>query len=281
MYIRSKILIAANKLFKAPIHPFNLQNNGVESYAEWQFERGQRTIENFLFEYSAKQIFKDKIIIDIGCGAAGKSLYYATLGARKVYGLEILEKYRSAAENTAAEKGLSDKFEFVCGDSAALPFESDFADSIIVNDAMEHVADPAKTICEMLRVLKPGGRIFINFPPYYHPMGAHLTDVIYIPWVQLFFPDKILIESYKKLVSSVPDGGERIKFRISANPEGEEYFSYINKMTIKKFGKILGRLGITPEYYSEIPLRKYFAFPAKCPVIKEMFIKTVVCVIRK
>ena len=63
--------------------------------------------------------------------------------------------------------------------------------------------------------------------------------------------------------------------------DGEEYFSYINKMTIKKFGKILGRLGITPEYYSEIPLRKYFAFPAKCPVIKEMFIKTVVCVIRK
>lgn len=281
MYIRSKILLGANKLFKAPVHPFNLQNDGVKSYAEWQFERGEKTIEFFLKGYSKEQMFKDKIVVDIGCGAAGKSLYYASLGAEKVYGLEILEKYRGEAEALAKKKGLSDKFSFVCGDSAKLPFEDGFADTVIVNDAMEHVDDPKQTIREMMRILKPGGRIFINFPPYYHPMGAHLTDAVYIPWVQMFFPDKVLIESYKELVHDLPDGEERIKFRISKNKKGEEYFSYINKMTLKRFKTILNALDITPEYYSEEPLRGFLAPVAKTALFKEMLVKMAVCVLKK
>lgn len=281
MYTGSKVIIAVNKLFKVPVHPFNLQNDGIETYGEWQFERGRTTIEYFLKKYREEDMFKDKIVIDIGCGAAGKSIYYAHIGAKKVYGVEILEKYRSQAEELAQKKGLADKFEFVCADCAALPFPDEFADTVIVNDAMEHIDNPEGTIREINRILKQNGRIYINFPPYYHPMGAHLTDVIYIPWVQLFFSDKTLIESYKKLVEKLPDGNERINFRISKDKNGSEYFSYINKMTVKRFKKILKNLKIKPAYYAEVPLRKFLAPLAKIPILKEMFIKTVVCVIEK
>lgn len=281
MKTRTKILLGLNKLFPAPVHPFNLQNEGKKSYAIWQYEFGERTIEFFLKGYSKEQMFENKIVVDVGCGAAGKSLYYASLGAKKVYGLELLEKYKEEAEALAKDTGLSDKFEFVAGDSANMPFEDNFADTIVVNDAMEHVAEPEITIKEMLRVLKPEGRIFINFPPYYHPMGAHLTDAIYIPWVHMFFSDDILIEGYKELVKDVPDGVERIKFRISKDENGKEYFSYINKMTIKRFKKILKELNITPEYYCEAPLRGFLKPFARLPHAKEMFVKMAVCVIKK
>ncbi len=278
MMIRTKILIALNRLFKAPLHPFNMQNDGVKTYAEWQFEKGGETIKFYLKSHSADEMFKDKTVADIGCGAAGKSLYYASLGAKKVLGVEILEKYRTEAEVLAQKLGLADKFEFVAADAAHLPFENDSIDTIIMNDAMEHVDKPEEVLAEILRVLTPGGKLFVNFPPYYHPFGAHLSDAIYIPWVHMFFSDKVLIESYKELVRPLPDGADRVKFRIS---DDGTRFSYINGMTIKRFEKILKKMNITPAYKSHEPLRSIFKPLAKLPLLREMFVKMVVCVIEK
>lgn len=52
-------------------------------------------------------------------------------------------------------------------------------------------------------------------------------------------------------------------------------------MTVKRFKKILKNLEIAPAYYAEVPLRKFLAPLAKAPILKELFIKTVVCVIEK
>jgi ubiquinone/menaquinone biosynthesis C-methylase UbiE len=279
--IGEKILKAANKLFPAPVHPFNLMNDKTMTYARWQYERGLDTIRLFLKKYTAQEMFEGKEVLDVGCGAGGKSLYYAANGAKFVYGVEILEKYRQEAEGLAGELGLSAKFSFVAADSARLPFEDNSIDTIIVNDAMEHVAEPQKTLTEMLRVVKPGGRIYVNFPPYHHPFGAHLSDAIYIPWVHLFFSEKTLINSYKNLVADKPDGKERIEFRISKRADGSEYFSYINRMTIKRFKSILRALDISPAYYKEEPLRSVLSFAARLPLLKELFVKMVVCVIEK
>ena len=280
MMLRTKLLLLENKLFKTPVHPFNLQNQGVKSYAQWQYEKGADTVALYMKRYSLDEMFAGKTVVDIGCGAAGKSLFYASCGAQKVIGVEILGKYRSEAEKLAKELGLADKFEFVEADAASLPFDDACVDSIIMNDAMEHVDDPEAVIDECLRVLRPGGRLYANFPPYNHPFGAHLSDAIYIPWVHMFFPDKVLIEAYKELMKSVPDGDARVEFRISERADGSEYFSYINHMTIKRFNRILQTKGITPAYYNEEPLRKQLGFLCKLG-LKEMFAKMVVCVIEK
>ncbi len=277
----TKLLLALNKMFKAPVHPFNLQNEGVKSYAMWQFEKGAQTISFYTKRYTTKEMFEDKTVVDIGCGAAGKSLYYASCGAKKVIGVEILEKYRAEAQSLAANLGLSDKFEFVCADAAKLPFDTDSIDTIIMNDAMEHVDNPETVLQECLRVLKKGGKIFINFPPYYHPFGAHLSDAIFIPWVHMFFSESTLIEAYRHLAMQYPDGEARLAFRISENALGKSYFSYINHMTIRRYKKILSALDIVPAYYKEEPLRAPLAPLAKLPFLKEIFVKMAVCVIEK
>lgn len=281
MRFSTKLLLAINKCFKAPVHPFNLQNDGVMSYAMWQYQKGADTIKFYLDFCDESDMFGGKTIVDIGCGAGGKSLFYASRNAKEVIGVEILEKYEAEATALANELGLSDKFRFVAADASALPFENNSIDTIIMNDAMEHVVKPEKVLDECLRVLKKDGRLFVNFPPINHPFGAHLSDLIYIPWVHLFFSERTLIEAYKELCKNVPDGDERISFRISKREDGSEYFSYINHMSIKRFSSILKRKSITPAYIRHIPLRNFLRPLSKLPFIKEMFVKMVVCVLEK
>jgi ubiquinone/menaquinone biosynthesis C-methylase UbiE len=226
-------------------------------------------------------MFRDKAVLDIGCGAGGKSLYYASLGAEKVVGVDIVEKYEGESEALASKLGLSDKFGFVLADAKSLPFPPGTFDTIVMNDAMEHVDRPKEVLAEVLRVLKVGGRLYINFPPYYHPFGAHLSDAIYMPWVHLFFGDNTLIRAYKDLTAGLPDGQERVNFRISKDENGQEFFSYINKMTLKRFKRLLMQMGIKPVYYAEAPLRAVLKVPSRLPVLRELFVKMAVCIIEK
>ena len=269
-----------NKLCSLPVHPFNRQAGG-KTYAEWQYEKGSDTIAFFKPFASVDEMFAGKTVLDIGCGAAGKTLFYASQGVEKIIGLEILEKYRTEAEGLAAKLGLSHLFEFVCGDAAQLPFADNSMDTVVMNDAFEHIPDPQAALQEALRVLKPKGRVYINFPPYYHPFGAHLSDAIGIPWAHMLFSDETLITVYRDAVSSLPDGQERLDFRIALDQNGKAYFSYINKLTIRRAAEIVSHLGLTPNYHHEAPLRSFFRIFAKMPILKEMFVKMVVYVFEK
>lgn len=276
-----KILLALNKCFKKPVHPFNLRNEGVQSYAMWQYERGADTIAFFLRQYTLEEMFQGKTVLDIGCGAGGKTLYYAARGASRVIGMDVVERYRMEAEELAGQLGHEDVFSFLCRDAADTGLEAESVDTIIMNDAMEHVARPEAVLAECARVLKKGGRLYVNFPPYGHPYGAHLSDLISIPWVHVLFRDETLIKAYKKLAGTVPDGAERIAFRIGTDESGREYFSYINKMTLKRFRSIREKAPLRVEYYSEEPLRPFLRIPARWPVLREYLVKMAVCVFVK
>ncbi len=279
MSFSSRILMAVNKLFPLPLHPFNTQAEGGMSYAEWQYERGEDTIK-FYLEYTDKEsMFGGKDVLDVGCGAGGKSLFYLGCGANKVVGIDIVPKYKEESEALAGKLGLCG-FEFACEDASSTSFADCSFDTIIMNDAMEHVAEPEATLREMHRILKPGGKLYVNFPPYNHPYGAHLSDVIGMPWVQCFFSDKTMIRAYKELVADKPDGEDRINFRISKNEKGKEYFSYINKMTIKRFKGIVAHCPFKVSYYREAPLRSFLK-PLCHGFLKEYFVKMVVCVFEK
>jgi len=112
MSLSVSICKALNKLFPLPVHPFNLQNQGLKTYAEWQYEKGEETIKFYLEKTTVEEMFKDKVVLDIGCGAGGKTLYYASQGAKKVYGIEIVEYYEEEANALAKKKGLEKRIDF-------------------------------------------------------------------------------------------------------------------------------------------------------------------------
>jgi len=55
-----------------------------------------------------------------------------------------------------------DNLEFVRGDAHALPFADDTFDVVYCRYLLEHVADAARVVREMHRVLKPGGRACVQ-----------------------------------------------------------------------------------------------------------------------
>jgi len=56
-------------------------------------------------------------------------------------------------------------------DAVRLPFASEAFDLAVAQEALEHVADPFQAVREMVRVLRPGGRIYLQIPFVigYHP----------------------------------------------------------------------------------------------------------------
>ena len=218
-------------------------------------------------------MFTGKTVLDMGCGAAGKSLYYLSIGAARVVGVDIVPHYQEEAEAFARELGFGDRFTFLLGDALRLPIPDDSFDVVIMNDFMEHIRNPEGALREALRVLKPGGRIYLNFPPYYHPIG--------IPWVHLLVSEQTLIAAYKELVRGLPDEAQRLSLRFSTDETGRTYISYLNKMTIRKFHRLLQAAGLKPLWYREIPLRRFLSPLARLPVVKEMFVKMCACVIEK
>ena len=276
-----KVLKKINPIFPKQVHPFNLENKGEQTYAEWQYEKGEQTIQFYLDKYTTDEMFKDKKVLDFGCGGGGKSLYYASLGASHVTGVDIVERYEKEAYDLADKLNLRDKFSFILGDATKLPFENESFDVIIMNDFFEHVSKPEEALKEALRILKKGGRIYLNFPPYKHPFGMHLSDAINVPWVHLFFSETTCINVYKELVKDLPDGEDRIKFRFSKDENGKEYISYINKMSIKRFKNIIKTMDIHPIYLKYTPLRSIVEKKKKIPGLNEIFYKMVTCVIEK
>lgn len=282
--MKTKFLLSVNKLFPEIPHPFNMRAKGTKSYPEWEFERGADTLKSYMSAECAKDeslIVSGLKILDIGAGAAGKSVYYLTRGASHVTAVDILPDYKSEAEAFANRLGVGEKFTYAVGDAAKLPFDDASFDAVIMNDAFEHVKEPEKVLCEVERVLCNKGRVYINFPPYNHPYGAHLSDTIRIPWVHLFFSEDILISAYKISVKGLPDGDERVKFRISQDNGGNEYFSYINKMTLKRFEDIRKKCKLKQLYYNEIPLRPYLSLLARNNLTREAFVKCAVCILEK
>lgn len=55
----------------------------------------------------------------------------------------------------------------------ALPYRSNRFDAILSNEVIEHVADDRAAVAEMVRVLKPGGRIVLFCPNRWYPVEQH------------------------------------------------------------------------------------------------------------
>lgn len=72
-------------------------------------------------------------------------------------------------------------FVDVIGDGQQLPFKEGIFDGIIIQQVLQYVPSPEKIVCESRRVLKPGGRIFIEIP-FIAPRHELRTD--YWRWTQ-------------------------------------------------------------------------------------------------
>ncbi|MDI6894228.1 MAG: methyltransferase domain-containing protein [Bacillota bacterium] len=279
MKLSVRLLLGLNRLFPRREHPFNLPG----SYAEWQFEKARHTLEVFGDFASPEGIVAGKRLLDAGCGAGGKTVYFACAGAGRAVGVDLVERYLADARDFARRKGVADRTEFAAADVTRLPFPDRSFDVAVASDLMEHLAQPEAFLHEAARVLVPGGRLYVSFPPYGHPFGAHLSDAIGVPWVHLFCSEDTLGLTYAQLVKDLPDGEERLRLRFGTVPghhprAGPVRITYINHMSIRRFrGMLRGTLRVV--HYRQLPLRPYLGLLAA--LAPEYFTHLVVCVLEK
>jgi arsenite methyltransferase len=101
-------------------------------------------------------------VLDLGCGAGTDSLVAAQMVAPEgsVVGIDMTPEMLAKARASAAEMG-ADNVEFVEGEAEELPFDDGEFDVVISNGVIDLIPDKEAVFSEILRVLKPGGRVQI------------------------------------------------------------------------------------------------------------------------
>ncbi|AWT42982.1 MULTISPECIES: class I SAM-dependent methyltransferase [Streptomyces] len=110
-------------------------------------------------------------VLDLGCGAGRHAFECYRRGAQVVALDRNAEEIREVAKWFAAMKEAGEApagatATAMEGDALALPFPDESFDVVIISEVMEHIPDDKGVLAEMVRVLKPGGRIAVTVPRY-------------------------------------------------------------------------------------------------------------------
>ena len=132
--------------------------------------------------------YKDKRIIDIGCGPRG-SLEWATMAAERV-GLDpLVNKYLGLGASKHAMK-------YIAAPSERIPFPDGYFDIVTCLNALDHVDDLNKTIAEIKRITRKGG-LFLVSVEIDHPATATEPVVISEQDMDKFSPEFETVSSFK------------------------------------------------------------------------------------
>ena len=120
--------------------------------------RWVRTLKNLvpgrLAWFDRHMDWQGRDILDLGCAGGFMAEALALRGAN-VTGIDPAEDAIDAARAHARESGLRIGYDVGVGE--ALPYHRASFDAVVCVDVLEHVADLAKVLSEVVRTLRPGG----------------------------------------------------------------------------------------------------------------------------
>jgi ubiquinone/menaquinone biosynthesis C-methylase UbiE len=101
-------------------------------------------------------------ILDIGCGAGSldRLLAHRLGSANPITAIDVNSLWLREAETLAIEDGLAGMIRFLPGNAEAVPFPDNSFDAVFSATVLEE-CDADRGIAEMMRVVRPGGRIGI------------------------------------------------------------------------------------------------------------------------
>jgi len=98
-------------------------------------------------------------VLDLGCGTGWASRRLARIvSAGEVVGLDVADEMLRRAEQTSA--GINN-LRFVWGSAESIPAKDNSFDKVLSVESFYYYADQGKALDELLRVIAPGGRLFI------------------------------------------------------------------------------------------------------------------------
>lgn len=148
------------------------------------------------------------VVLEVGAGAGMHSGFLSEHFGR-VIATDIF-KYAALKEGAFtqhlakehARHGYSihlEKLDFISSDAMSLILRDDCADLGVSINTFEHVPDPGKALREIVRCVKSGGYIYIQFDPLWTAdTGSHFPQYVPEPWGHLIYTTEQFVDSMKK-----------------------------------------------------------------------------------
>lgn len=227
--------------------------SGVHYESGKELDRLEEVFPDFRREVNGK------FVVDFGCGEGYQAVAMARSGASSVLGVEIDGRLLSLGEKRVHDMRLENVVKFTREMSDTVK-----ADVIVSQNSFEHFIGAAAILDAMRKALAPNGRIFVTFaPPWYAPWGAHMAFFCRLPWVQLLFPERTVMEV-------------RSLFRADRARTYQE--AGLAEMSVGKFEKLVANSGLAfdSKRYDYIRGMRWLRhFP-----VRELMINRVSCVLR-
>jgi ubiquinone/menaquinone biosynthesis C-methylase UbiE len=167
-------------------------------------------------------LYKNKIILDVGCGNGHLVHYFAKHGAKAAIGTDIAFYYIKSGQqehefsvyNEKLRPGENTNVSFINSDAEKLPFKNSSFEMILAVALLHHVKEKSNFISECRRILVPGGRMVIV-----DPNGGHfLRNIVNRYARKIHFltdtEEAIDIAQLKNILNRNGFSVEEIKFEI-------------------------------------------------------------------
>ena len=135
--------------------------DGIAAQYDWvpdlfsffQYQRWRRYL------VSRMQAAPNAMVLDLCTGTAGVAMLAARTYQCRVVGVDLSPQMLSRAQHKLFSSRLASQVALVMGRAENLPFGDDCFDTVCVTFLLRYVNDPESTMREIVRVLKPGGRL--------------------------------------------------------------------------------------------------------------------------
>lgn len=158
------------------ISEFQLKQGGPEVYEAClvtaQMGRSAKEL------VAAAEVGEGDRVLDVGCGTGivARTAAAKTKTAAQVTGADVNAPMLVAAAGFAETSGLGE-IEWVECDAASMPFGDQTFDAVLCQQGLQFMPDHVGALREMMRVMKPGGRIALSVWKEQSPLGAAFAKV--------------------------------------------------------------------------------------------------------
>lgn len=205
-------------------------------------------MQSFLAHVGQYMDFRDKMVLDVGCGTGDSAIALCKLGARAVVGVDLDEVRIITARRNAARAGVADRCRFVCADFVLQYEPVQPVDIVFSQSAFEHILTPRACLQKVYECLRPGGALGTVFGPLWlSPNGAQMWDFTLVPWVHLIFPEEMVLRLRQARY-------RRDEFPVHyADIRGQ-----LNRMTLRQFRRYAAEAGFITETLLLNPIQGHY-----------------------